>query len=77
MTGNKKGVQDDENNPGPSTTTSASRSITDTIGNTEESGAKVNGKRSEPDEEGGEQPAAKKMKLDSRSSSEAVSEHSH
>lgn len=53
------------------------KNVTDTIGNTEESGAKVNGKRSEPDEEGGEQPAAKKMKLDSRSSSEAVSEHSH
>lgn len=30
MTGNKRGVQDDENNPGPSTTTSASRSITNT-----------------------------------------------
>ena len=49
------------------------KNVTDTIGGTVESDAKVNenGKRSEPGEENTEQPAAKKRKVDA-SSSEAV-----
>ena len=49
------------------------KNVTDTIGDTGESDAKVNenGKRSEPGEEDTEQPAAKKRKVEA-SSSESV-----